>query len=131
QSGPFDIFRLHSSDRGKTWGPREQITNTAAGKTAAGNTGAGEFYPAIVRNGANVHLTWFAKSGVSYRRSRDGGKTWEAASALSREGAMPFITTGGDAVYVLFLSRRDGHPAVFFKRDPVGNKAAATSHGAR
>ena len=66
QHGPYNIFHLHSSDRGKTWGRREQITKTSAG----------EFYPAIVRDGLNVHMTWFAKKSVSYLRSRDGGKTW-------------------------------------------------------
>ena len=38
---------------------------------------------------------------------------------------MPFIATGGDAVYVIFTSRRDGRAAVFFKCDPIGNKDAA------
>ena len=71
-------------------------------------------------------MTWFAKSGVSYLRSRDGGKTWDPVVALSREGAMPFIATAGDVVYVIFVSRRDGHAAVIFKCDPVGNKAGAS-----
>jgi hypothetical protein len=116
QSGPYNIFHMHSSDRGKTWSEREQITKTSAG----------ELYPAIVRDGRNIHMTWFAKNGVSYLRSCDGGKAWDPVVTLSKEGAMPFIATAGDAVYVMFVSRREGHAAVFFKCDPVGNKAGAS-----
>jgi hypothetical protein len=113
QSGHYDIYRMHSPDLGDTWSPKERITKT---------TGAGELYPAIVRDGSNVHLAWFSKDGISYKRSRDAGKTWDPVVSLSRNGAMPFLATAGEAVYVIFRSQRDGDPAIYFKCDPTGNQ---------
>jgi hypothetical protein len=118
QSGHYDIFRMHSSDLGATWSPREQVTNTPGD----------EFYPAIVRDGSNVHMTWFAKDGISYLRSRDGGKSWAPAVVLNPAGTMPFLATAGDAVYVLFTSRQDGRMVVFVQCDPVGNQTAPATN---
>jgi hypothetical protein len=120
QTGHYDIFRMLSSDHGATWSPREQVTKTPGD----------EFYPAIVRDGSNVHLTWFAKEGISYLRSRDGGKSWAPAVMLSPAGTMPFLATAGEAVYVLFTSREDGRTSVFFRCDPIGNTTAAAANKA-
>jgi hypothetical protein len=115
QGGHYEIYHMHSPDLGKTWGDKKQMNKTLSG----------EAYPAIVRDGPNVHMAWFSKNGISYRRSRDGGNRWDPVVSLAKEGAMPFIATAGEAVYVLFTSRRDGFPAVYFKADLTGNKAAA------
>jgi hypothetical protein len=109
----YEIFHRHSANAGETWSERERMSK------ASGN---GDLYPAIVRDRANVHLAWWSKEGISYRRSRDAGKSWEPAVFLTRSGAMPFLATAGDAVYVLFVSPRDGQPAIYFMSDPTGNK---------
>ena len=85
----------------------------------------GQFYPAIARDGPKVHMVWTGKEGVLYLNSRDGGETWAPIVTLTAKGGMPFIATSGDAVNVIFRSQRDGHPAIYFKCDPTGNKATA------
>jgi hypothetical protein len=115
RSGHYDIYHMHSPDLGKTWGESKQMTRTTVG----------EAYPAIVRDGPNVHMAWFSRDGVSYVRSRDGGTSWDPVVPLTKKGAMPFLATAGEAVYAIFTSQREGFPAVYFRWDLTGNKAAA------
>jgi hypothetical protein len=114
QSGHYNIYHVHSPDLGETWSEKKQLTKTLIG----------EAYPAIVRDGPNVHLAWFSKEGISYLRSRDEGKGWDPVVSLSKQGAMPFLATAGEAVYAIFTSQREGYPAIYFKCDLTGNKAA-------
>lgn len=111
----YDIFHLHSADFGSVWQPAEQITHTTDG----------ELYPAIIRDGAYVHLTWIGKQGILYQCSTDAGATWQPPTVLTDKGKMPFIATTGEAVHVIFISQRDGHNAIYYKRDLAGNKAAS------
>jgi hypothetical protein len=115
QSGHYNIYHMYSADMGETWSEKQQMSKGAIG----------EMYPAIVRDGSNVHMAWFSKEGISYLRSRDGGKSWDPAVSFTRQGAMPFIATVGEAVYTIFTSQRDGQTAVYFKCDTSGNKATA------
>jgi hypothetical protein len=112
KNGYFDVFHRPSRDRGETWGEKKQLSETVIGN----------LYPAIVRDGSNVHIAWFSKNGVSYRRSRDEGKSWDPVVSLTEKGAMPFLATAGEAVYVLFKSRDDG---IYFRCDPTGNRPVA------
>jgi hypothetical protein len=112
QTGHYHIFHLHSADFGDTWGAKQQITNTAAD----------EFYPAIVRDGSNVHMVWTGHEGIMYLHSSDGGTSWEKAVNLVGKGTMPFIAVAKDAVHVVFMSQRDGHNAIYYKRNPTGNQ---------
>ncbi len=113
QTGHYDIFYLHSPDLGETWREKAQMTKTPGD----------EFYAVIARDGLKMHMTWTAKEGVLYRFSGDGGKTWDPATTLTSKGGTPFIAVADDAVYMIFRSQRDGHPAIYFKCDPTGNKA--------
>jgi hypothetical protein len=115
QSGHYNIYHMHSPDMGKTWSEKQQLTKSSVG----------ELYPAIVRDGSHVHMAWFSKDGISYLRSRDGGKSWDPIVSLTKQGAMPFLATAGEAVYAIFMSQRAGNQAIYFKCDPTGNKAAA------
>lgn len=114
QSGHYQIYHMHSADLGGTWSEKKEMSQ--------GSTG--ELYPAVVRDGLNVHLAWFSKEGISYRRSRDGGNSWDPIVPLAKPGAMPFVATSGEAVYALFASQRGGNQAIYFKCDSTGNKAA-------
>lgn len=117
QSGHYDIYHMHSPDLGETWSEKKQLSKRSIG----------ELYPAIVRDGPNVHMAWFSKEGISYLRSRDGGNSWDPVVSLAKKGAMPFIATAGEAVYVIFTSQRAGNQAIYFKYDPIGNKAGKTT----
>lgn len=114
QTGRYHIYHLHSADFGATWGPKEQITKTPDG----------EFYPAIVRDGSNVHMIWTAKEGIMYLHSGNGGASWDPVINLVTKGTMPFIAVAGDAMHVIFMSQRNGHVAIYYKCNPTGNKSA-------
>ncbi|MCX6905183.1 MAG: sialidase family protein, partial [Verrucomicrobia bacterium] len=113
QSGHFEIYHLHSADFGSTWPPKEQMTQTSTN----------QFYPAIVRDGPNVHLLWTG-SGIKYLHSGNGGGTWDPVVSLVSLGSTPFVAVAGEAVHVIFLSQRDGHGAIYYKRNPTGNPPA-------
>lgn len=112
QTGHFDIYHLHSEDYGATW-VKEQITQTPAD----------EFYPAIVRAGANVHLAWYTTGGIIYQHSGNGGTDWEPAVSLTTQGSSPFLAVAGDTLHLVFVSQRDGHGAIYYKRNPKGNRS--------
>jgi hypothetical protein len=111
----YHICHIHSGDFGSTWDPKQQISNPPGG---------GEVYPAIARDGSNVHMVWPGKDGMMYQHSGDGGKRWEKAMNLAGKGAIPFIAVARDGVHVIYASQRDGHGAIYYKRNPTGNKSA-------
>lgn len=112
QKPPYRLHYLHSADFGTTWDAAVPLPYSADG----------EFYPAIHRDGANVHLAWASKSGVFYRRSADGGKSWDSVVPLAGEGMLPFLAVAGDKVHAIFVSKRDGKPAIYYKQNPTGNR---------
>lgn len=119
RTGIYDIYYLHSPDYGTNWGPAQQITATPTQ----------DFYPAVARDGQNVHLAWttgLAGSGeIIYQHSGDGGATWDPPANLVSQGSNPFIAVAGEALHVIFISQRDGHPAIYYKRNLTGNKTPA------
>jgi hypothetical protein len=113
QHGPYNIYHLHSADFGETWSAPEQISKSSTG----------EVYPAIVRDGSNVHLAWPGKEGLHYLHSINGGKNWEKPVVLTLKGSIAFMAVAGDSLHVIFASQRDGHGAIYYKRNPTGNKS--------
>ena len=115
RSGDFDIYLRESSDFGSTWGQEKQLSADAATS----------LYPVIARDGSNVHIVWWNLSGdIAYRHSGDGGTTWDPAISLvgaASQPSKPFIAIAGPAVHVIWTDRRDGHPAIYYKRNPTGN----------
>jgi hypothetical protein len=105
QTGFYDIYYLHSADFGSTWGERQQMTQTPVN----------ELYPAIAREGSELHLLW-TETMVRYRHSGDGGTTWDPMVPLVGQGCFPFVAVQGGTVHVIFLSERDGHKAIYYKR---------------
>ncbi len=113
QSGHFNIFMRHSDDFGETWGKPQQLSDSATGS----------FYPAVATDGANIHVVWMGKEGITYRHSTNHGTDWEPAVRLTEKGGTPFIAIAGDILHVIYTSQRDGHGAVYYLRNPTGNKA--------
>lgn len=111
QSGHYDIYHLHSSDSGSTWAPKEQITNTAGD----------EFYPCIVRDGPNLHLSWGSPAGIIYQYSATGGTTWAPSITLTTQGSSPFMAVAKPLLHIIFTSQRNGHSAIYYKRNPTGD----------
>ncbi len=97
----------------------------------------------IAADGAGrVHVVWFdqrdGSSQIYYKRSPNGGVTWESDVRLSLdagEAGQPAIAASGDSVYVVWQESRDGGSDIYFKSSADGGltwsgEAQLTSDGA-
>jgi hypothetical protein len=109
-TGNMEIMYRRSIDGGSTWGPTTQLTNWATGSDSSAR---------VAVNGSTVHVCWTRyNSPISasfekfYRRSLDGGLTWEPEKRISKmlpghsEGGA--IAVSGSKVYVAFQDSRNG-----------------------
>lgn len=122
QSGFFNIYHDHSANSGTIWEAKQQLTTTTIG----------ELYPCILRSGQNVHMACWAglsPSGVHYRHSGDGGTTWDPVVTLTTDGSAPFLAVAGQALHMIFVSNRDGHKAIYYKRNLTGNPSNSSVAG--
>jgi hypothetical protein len=115
----FDIYLIHSSDFGATWGVEERLTQDA--RVSA--------YPDIVRDNQNIHLVWLNMPGpLQYLHSGNAGASWDAAIPLvdsASQPMQPFVAVAGTVVHVIWTDMRDGHRAIYYKRNPTGNPGAS------
>ena len=115
RSGDYDIYRIRSTDLGLTWGTEQRLTSDTA--TSA--------YPSFVLSGSTIHMVWFNfGGGIYYLRSTNNGAGWDPAVRLvsgTSSPGMPFIAFSGPALHVIWQDQRDGHGAIYYKRNLTGN----------
>lgn len=83
----------------------------------------------IVANGDTVHVVWHSDQAgngydVYFKRSADGGETWEPDVRLTDDpasSAFPFIAGTDSALHVIWQDFRDGNPEIYYKRFLVEN----------
>jgi hypothetical protein len=89
-----DLYYMRSTDNGDTWSTPVQISDETDPTTTTAK-------PTIAVNGDNVYITWQDERAsesdieVIYRRSTDGGLTFEAQQNISRnsgESGEPHVT---------------------------------------
>jgi len=112
------IYYKGSSDGGSTWGPDMRLS---VDTVIAWN-------PCLAASGTEVHLVWHHTIGrdttrvhpdIFYRRSTDGGRTWEAVVKLTTDTAYsvsPSATVSGTNVHVAWLDNRTGSWRIYYKR---------------
>ena len=113
--GNYEIYHLRSSDFGANWGTEERLSFDALSS----------LYPNLVRSGSHLHVAWTG-GGLFYKHSSDGGTTWENPVPLVNAASQPtlsFIAVTGNVVHVIWTDSRDGHKAIYYKRNPTGNAA--------
>jgi hypothetical protein len=115
RSGDYDIYFKRSTDHGLGWGPDERLTQDTVTS----------LYPSFAVAGSNINMVWFdIGGGVLYMHSSDGGASWDPertlVSGFSSPG-MPFIAVSGSALHVIWTDKRDGHSAIYYKRNLNGN----------
>jgi hypothetical protein len=105
---PFHIFHLHCTDFGATWGAPEQLPQPAGGG----------LYPAIVRDNLNLHVVWGAAGAIMYLHSANGGASWTPVVSLVNGSSprWPFLAAAEGTVHLIWVDMRDGHGAVYYKR---------------
>ena len=115
RNGDYDIYWMHSSDHGASWGEEIRMSQDAAVS----------IYPAFARDDSNLHLVWLnASADIIYIHSSDDGSHWDtpfSIVAASKKPSNPFIALSDSAVHVLWADRRDGYAEIYYTRNPTGN----------
>jgi len=119
RDGPLNqLYYKGSTDGGATWGPDTHLsidTNYA-------------YCPCIAASGSEVHLFWHHATGgdssivkpdIFYRRSMDGGRTWEPVRRLTTDRAHSMYPTAaitGTNIHVAWVDDRRGSWLLYYKR---------------
>lgn len=112
------VYYKRSPDGGVSWGPAVRL-GPCPGPDESGN-------PSIAVSGDAVHVVWWderaapqAPPQVWYKRSPDGGLTWESERAIANSpapAAFPSIAVWGKVVHVVYVDQRDGSAEVYYLR---------------
>ena len=113
RDGNDEIYSMHSSDGGTTWSADSRLTFDSALSE----------YPSIAASGSTVHVAWWDSRDIDwelyYKRSTDGGSTWEADERLTDSpgySQSPSIGASGSSVHVVWFDDRDGNQEIYYKR---------------
>jgi hypothetical protein len=115
----YEIFSTVSNDEGINWGT---VTPISSDSVWSG-------YPSPAIAGDLLHITWQQQSSSSgmfeiyYRRSTDGGNSWESARQLnsdSSSAANPSIVASGNLVNIVWSDYRDANNEIYGRRSLDG-----------
>jgi hypothetical protein len=115
----YEIYYKRSTDGGINWGADTRLTNNTAGSHP----------PSIAVSGSLVHVVWYDyRDGypnfeIYYKRSTDGGVTWEADTRLTNNASsslFPSIAVSGSFIHVVWYDKRDGNEEIYYKRSTDG-----------
>ena len=111
-SAKFEIYYMHSTNGGENWTTETQLTNALV--WAIG--------PSISISGSNVHLVWMDQRDgnyeIYYKRSTDGGITWDVDTRLTNDPATSTWTSvavSDSNVHVVWHDIRDGNFEIYYK----------------
>ena len=104
RDGDAEIYYKRSLDGGATWGADTRLTD------CLGNS----YTPSIAVSGNTVHVAWHdnrtpGNEEIYYKRSTDGGTTWDADTRLTNAGgssALASIAVSGNTVHVAWQDER-------------------------
>lgn len=111
--GIGDIFFLRSTDGGATFEPVKNLTNNSTPS----------LFPQLAVDGDNMYVVWQEASAsnveILFRRSTDGGVTFEATKNLSNNAGFsmfPQLVVSDGNVYVAWEDDTPGNGDIFFTR---------------
>ncbi len=115
RDGPNGIYYNHSDDMGESWYSDLPLTNG----TAASNLAS------IAVSGTNVHVAWMDyrdgdDSEIYYKRSINGGASWEEALRLTKDelgySMCPNLDVSSQVVHLVWEDTREGNYSIYYKR---------------
>jgi PKD repeat protein len=111
--GNTEVYYKRSTDGGNSWGEDTRITYTPGLSSSA----------SISVSGSNVHLSYHDNSDgnweIYYKRSTDGGLTWDPDIRLTDDPSTslnPTICATGPVLHVVWDDYRDGNKEIYYKR---------------
>ena len=115
---PLAVALLMTGAAQAQWQPNMRLTNSIGNANTHANSNR-----CLAVNGNEVHAVWQdARNGnldIFYKRSLNGGLTWEADVALitnSEFQATPAIAVSGSNVHIVWEDDRDGGSEVYYAR---------------
>ncbi len=119
RTGVDQIYYKRSTDRGTTWLPDVNLTDTSGMKTD----------PSIAVVGETVHIVWADHrfgypAAIMYRRSTDNGSTWSPELCLhanSWNNRNPAIAALGSTVHVAWASDSAGREICYIRSTDNGS----------
>ncbi len=112
--GNPEVFFRRSTDNGVTFDAVINLSN---------NTGESFLFQSIVASGSNVYVVWYDDTlgnyDVLFRRSADGGATFESVVNLSNNPGNSIylgVAASGSNVYVAWVDNSLGNYERFFRR---------------
>jgi hypothetical protein len=114
-SGNNEIYYKRSTDAGATWGSAKRLT---------WNPGISSFPIIAVDSSNRVHVVWkdspSFNNEVYYRRSKDGGETWNGGKRLtwnSGSSGDPDVSIGtNDYIHVVWEDSTPGQFEIFYRK---------------
>ena len=107
-----EIYYKRSEDGGVSWGEDTRLTNNAGDSWA----------PSVSVSDSTVHIVWYddrdAYWEIYYKRSTDGGISWESDKRLTNDIAQksnPSISVSDQVVNVVWEDNRDGNYEIYYK----------------
>jgi hypothetical protein len=119
RTGRGEIYYKRSTDGGLNWSNDTRLTYSSPES----------WYSSIVASGTFVHLAYLTiinteYYGLGYKRSTDGGLTWENNILLinnDSKATFPCVITSGPVVQLAWSDNRNGNWEIYYKRNPNGN----------
>ena len=118
RDGNYEIYYKRSTDGGVNWGVDIRLTNAPDDSQN----------PSVSVSGQVVHVVWNdlrdVNSEIYYKRSTDGGISWEADMRLTNDPAASsgcFVSVSGVVLHVVWQDYRDENYEIYYKRNPTGN----------
>ncbi|MEM4168429.1 MAG: sialidase family protein [Candidatus Caldarchaeum sp.] len=95
-----EVFYKRSTDAGLTWGEDVMLSV---------EDGQSSVLPEIAVSGNTVHVIWFEDDfGLVYRRSFDGGTTWQQIDSIVPGVDYSSILAMGDTIYIAGITSSGG-----------------------
>lgn len=118
RNGIDDIYYIHSTDGGATWGSEVRLTNGSSYSLS----------PSIGVSDSSVHVVWSDlwngyNSQICYVRSTDGGSSWSPTVRLTYDTTFsesPSVIVSGGNVHLVWQDSRDGNEEIYYKLSTDG-----------